>query len=135
MLPFKFTSRSSADLVEFVAETDVVTPAFFGQLMGRIKAVLAVDPDRCARALIEVVAPKADITVFERFQAWNRAFPVIRRVRVAYLVSGRPLGADVKFFELVAQNRGVTLRFFSSRREAMQWLGASEPETALAHQS
>lgn len=128
----KFTSRSSRDVLEFVAETNVVTPGFFGQMMRKIEGVVAVEPDKCPKALIEVVAPKSDLTVFERFQAWNRAFPVIRRTRVAYLVTGRPLGEDAKFFELVAYNRGVSLRFFTSKADAVQWLDASVPAPSSA---
>lgn len=130
MLPMKFTSRSSRDFLEIVAETDVVTPGFFGQMMKKIEGVVAVDPEKCPRVLIEVIAPKSDLTVFERFQAWNRAFPIIRRTRVAYLVTGRPLGTDAKFFELVAYNRGVALRFFASREDAVQWLEGPPPKTA-----
>lgn len=130
MSPMKFTSRSSRDFLEFVAETDVVTPGFFGQMMKKIEGVVAVEPEKCPRALIEVIAPKSDITVFERFQAWNRAFPIIRRARVAYLVTGRPLGADAKFFELVAYNRGVALRFFTSKEDAVHWLEGPAPKTA-----
>ena len=41
----KFASRSFRDTLEFAAETDVVTPGFFGQLMSRIKCVVAAEPD------------------------------------------------------------------------------------------
>lgn len=126
----KFTSRSSRDYLEFVAETDVVTPGFFGQLMSRIKGAAAGELDECSKVLIEVIAPKAQLTVFERFQAWNRAFPVIRRKRVAYLVTGRPLTSDASLFELVAHNRGITLRLFESRQDALQWLEAAAQDTA-----
>jgi hypothetical protein len=70
------------------------------------------------------------LTVFERFQAWNRAFPVIRRKRVAYLVTGRPLTSDAALFELVAHNRGVELRIFGSREDAMRWLQPAPQENA-----
>jgi hypothetical protein len=128
--PMKFTSRSSGDMLEFAVETDVVTPGFFGQLMNRIKGVVAAERDEHSRVLIEVIAPKAELTVFERFQAWNRAFPVIRKKRVAYLVTGRPLTADATLFELVAHNRGIELRFFTSRRDALQWLEPDEHVSA-----
>lgn len=126
----KFTSRSYRDYLEFAAETDVVTPGFFSQLMSRIKSVVAAEPDECTKVLIEVIAPKAELTVFERFQAWNRAFPVIRRKRVAYLVTGRPLTSDATLFELVAHNRGIQLRFFNSRQDAIRWLEPAAQETA-----
>lgn len=126
----KFTSQSFRDYLEFVAETDVVTPGFFGQLMSRIKGAVAAEPVARSKVLIEVIAPKAELTVFERFQAWNRAFPVIRRKRIAYLVTGRPLTADATLFELVAHNRGVELRLFDSRQDALQWLESAAQETA-----
>ena len=118
----KFASRSFRDTLEFAAETDVVTPGFFSQLMSRIKGVVAAEPDETTKVLIEVIAPKAELTVFERFQAWTRAFPVIRRKRVAYLVTGRPVTSDATLFELVAHNRGVELRIFASRQDAIRWL-------------
>jgi hypothetical protein len=126
----KFASRSFRDTLEFTAETDVVTPGFFSQLMSRIKSVVAAEPDERKKVLIEVIAPRAELTVFERFQAWNRAFPVIRRKRVAYLVTGRPLTSDAALFELVAHNRGVELRIFGSREDAMRWLQPAAQENA-----
>ena len=126
----KFASRSFRDTLEFAAETDVVTPGFFSQLMSRIKSVVAAEPDDRKKVLIEVIAPRAELTVFERFQAWNRAFPVIRRKRVAYLVTGRPLTSDAALFELVAHNRGVELRIFGSREDAMRWLQPAPQENA-----
>jgi len=126
----KFASRSFRDTLEFAAETDVVTPGFFSQLMSRIKSVVAAEPDERKKVLIEVIAPRAELTVFERFQAWNRAFPVIRKKRVAYLVTGRPLTTDAALFELVAHNRGVELRIFDSREDAMRWLQPAAQENA-----
>ena len=126
----KFASRSFRDTLEFAAETDVVTPGFFSQLMSRIKGVVATEPGERTKVLIEVIAPKAELTVFERFQAWTRAFPVIRRKRVAYLVTGRPVTSDATLFELVAHNRGVELRIFASRQDAMRWLEAAGQEAA-----
>ena len=126
----KFASRSFRDTLEFAAETDVVTPGFFSQLMSRIKSVVAAEPDERKKVLIEVIAPRAELTVFERFQAWNRAFPVIRKKRVAYLVTGRPLTSDAALFELVAHNRGVELRIFDSREDAMRWLQPAAQENA-----
>jgi len=128
----KFASRSFRDTLEFAAETDVVTPGFFSQLMSRIKSVVAAEPDERKKVLIEVIAPRAELTVFERFQAWNRAFPVIRKKRVAYLVTGRPLTSDAALFELVAHNRGVELRIFDSREDAMRWLQPAAQENAAA---
>lgn len=126
----KFASHSFRDTLEFAAETDVVTPGFFSQLMSRIKSVVATEPDARTKVLIEVIAPKAELTVFERFQAWTRAFPVIRRKRVAYLVTGRPVTSDATLFELVAHNRGIELRIFASRQDAMRWLDAAGQEAA-----
>ena len=126
----KFASRSFRDTLEFAAETDVVTPGFFSQLMSRIKSVVAAEPDERKKVLIEVIAPRAELTVFERFQAWNRAFPVIRKKRVAYLVTGRPLTSDAALFELVAHNRGIELRIFDSREDAMRWLQPAAQENA-----
>jgi hypothetical protein len=128
--PMKFASRSFRDTLEFAAETDVVTPGFFSQLMSRIKGVVAAEPDERTKVLIEVIAPRAELTVFERFQAWTRAFPVIRRKRVAYLVTGRPVTSDATLFELVAHNRGVELRIFASRQDAIRWLEAAGQEDA-----
>jgi hypothetical protein len=94
---------------------------------------VAAEPDERTKVLIEVIAPRAELTVFERFQAWTRAFPVIRRKRVAYLVTGRPVTSDATLFELVAHNRGVELRIFNSRQDAMRWLeSASQENTPLA---
>lgn len=126
----KFASRSFRDYLEFAAETDVVTPGFFSQLMSRVKCVVAAEPDERTKVLIEVIAPRAELTVFERFQAWTRAFPVIRRKRVAYLVTGRPISSDAALFELVAHNRGVELRIFNSRQDAMRWLEYTGQENA-----
>lgn len=128
----KFASRSFRDRLEFAAETDVVTPGFFSQLMGRVKSVVAAEPDERTKVLIEVIAPRAELTIFERFQAWTRAFPAIRRKRVAYLVTGRPITSDAALFELVAHNRGVELRIFNSRQDAMRWLEpAGEDDAAV----
>jgi len=127
----KFALRSFRDCLEFTAETDVVTPGFFSQLMSRIKGAVAAEPNERTKVLIEVIAPRAELTVFERFQAWTRAFPVIRKKRVAYLVTGRPITSDAALFELVAHNRGVELRIFDSRPDAMRWLELAAQENAV----
>lgn len=132
MTLLRFASRSRGDYLEAVAETDVVSAGCFRQLMDKIADVMAAEPKTFSKALLEVIAPKSEITVFERFHTWNRVFPVIQRTRVAFLVTGRPLGADAKFFELVAYNRGVALKFFATREEAIKWLNVSAEEAGDA---
>ena len=123
MPPAKFSSRLHDDYVEVISETDIVDADFMKQLMQEISTVLTPQAGRYQKVLIEVIAPNAGITFFERFHAWNRKFPLIRKMRVAYLITGRPFIPDAGFVELLASNRGVTLKFFNSRERALDWLG------------
>ena len=102
----RFTSRTRNDCLEITSEAGAVTAGFVQQLFSEIQAVKEAEPRQSPKALIEVIALSAEMTFFERFHAWERTFPLIRRMRVAYVVTGRPLSTDVTFFELVAHNRG-----------------------------
>lgn len=51
------------------------------------------------------------------------------------MVTGRKIGQVAKYMELFAQNRGIRLRFFEGRRQALEWLVPADEAAVRAGQS
>lgn len=54
--------------------------------------------------------------------------PVLRRLRQAIVVP-KAIAKDAYFFETISQNRGVSMRIFTTRAAAFKWLKESPNKT------
>ena len=54
--------------------------------------------------------------------------PVLRRIRQAIVVP-EAIAKDAYFLETISHNRGVSMRFFTTRAEALKWLKESPDKT------
>jgi hypothetical protein len=77
----------------------------------------------CRRFLIDMTKARIFSSTMSTFTASNppeELRVILRKVRVAALYTG--LSEDHRFLETVAVNRGLTLRVFDERDEAIRWL-------------
>ena len=114
---------SQSPLVEIVARTDVVDVPFMMRLIDRIAEAVAGAQRR--RVLLEVIAPACRVSILDRVDIWNHAvqcklFPV----KIAHVITGRPIGIEERFKEDFATNRGIMVRTFAERAPARCWLEA-----------
>lgn len=111
------------DHVEVVAVTAVVDVPFMIGLIDRMAEVPALTT--CRRVLLEVIAPACRVSLIDRVDIWSHA---LRRelfgLRIAHVITGRPVGADEIFKENYAWNRGILVRTFTERGLAQAWLEA-----------
>jgi hypothetical protein len=89
--------------------------------------------EKCPRVLIEETLEGPGLSIAEVFgvvtKASEQVWPVVKQI--AY-VDTNPLHdfTKMQFAEVVASNRGVNVRIFSSVRNALQWLSTvSEART------
>ena len=84
--------------------------------------------ERCPRVLVEETLEGPGLSVAEVFgvvaKASEQVWPVVQQI--AY-VDTNPLHdfTKMQFAEVVASNRGVNVRIFSSVRNAKQWLSSA----------
>ncbi|MFA5138397.1 MAG: hypothetical protein WC728_04120 [Elusimicrobiota bacterium] len=81
----------------------------------------ACDSQECRRVLVDLSKSVRRLTLSEKFE-FGEIVAGQKRLgfKVAYLTS-RTKGGD-GFFELVARNRGVWIRRFLERKDALAWL-------------
>jgi hypothetical protein len=121
--PAEIVFRREAGYLDVVATTSVVTAPFLDYLLDTIEVNIADFQGQFILVLLEIIAPRADISLIEAYEIWRRASAMgIRRTQIAYLVTGRPIGAVARFMETVARNRGILLQFFDNRNYAVEWL-------------
>ncbi len=112
-----------SSLVEVVARTDMVDVPFMMRLIDQVADAVAGAQRR--RVLLEVIAPACRVSIIDRVDIWNHAvqrklFPV----KIAHVITGRPIGIEERFKEDFATNRGITVRTFAERVPARAWLEA-----------
>jgi len=115
--------------LEIIAITDSVT----APKLIRVMDVLANELERNSPrdVLIEVRAQSRDIPLFEIFEILAHAIKrPISHTKIAYVVTGRPLPGITRFYADIAAKRGLKIKFFSDRREALNWLGVDEKSIA-----
>lgn len=108
--------------LEIIAVTDSINAPKLIRLLDVLADALERHSSR--NVLLEIRAQSRDIPVLEVFQIAARA--AIKRIfqtRIAYVMTGRPLFSITRFYEDVAARRGVTLKFFATRKEGLDWLG------------
>jgi len=112
------------------ADAEVVTANFLNEIIDALGDYVAKRPNRYVKILLTVTAPRADLTITESYQAWQRASQKgIWRTQIAYVMDGRPLSSLAKFVETIAENRHILLRFFEHRDAALEWLTVSTSDT------
>ena len=112
--------------LEVNADAEAVTADFLNGIIDALGDYVAGKPDRYIKILLIVTAPRADLTITETYQAWQRASQKgIWRTQIAYVMDGRPLSPLAKFVEKIAENRHMLLRFFEHRDAALEWLTVS----------
>lgn len=87
--------------------------------------------DACARydcqlVLVEAEAPRRRMNTMDAFGSGIKASEVAIRLRLALCFSDYKPDELSEFFKTVAYNRGVTAEFFSTRTDALKWLGVCD---------
>ena len=78
--------------------------------------------DKCGKILLEQDIPEIDITYFEKYECVNKLIPELMRIDVAFADKYVEQLELNKFTELVATNRGLTVKVFINFEEAEKWL-------------
>lgn len=121
--PAEIAIRRKAGYLEIIGTTSVVTMPFLNRLLDTAEKNVADIQGQFILVLLEIIAPRVDISLIEAYEIWRRASAKgIRRTQIAYVVTGRPIGTVARFMETVARNRGILLQFFEDRQCAMAWL-------------
>ena len=125
-MDLKIKAAAGGEFLEVAAGAEAVTAAFLNELIDAIADYLAKRQYRYVRILLIVTAPRADLSITETYQAWQRASQRgISHTQIAYVMDGRPLSALARFVEAIARNRRILLRFFEHRDAALEWLNVS----------
>ncbi len=107
--------------VDVVATAEVVDVALMIRLINTLAEVIGSMQRR--RILLEVVAPECLVGIMDRVEIWSHA---VRRelfgVKIAHVITGRPVGYPEVFKENYANNRGILVRTFAERAAAEAWL-------------
>jgi len=126
----KIKPASGNEYLEISADAEVVTASFLNEVIDALGAYLAKRPDRYLKILLIVTAPRADLSITESYQAWQRASQRgIWHTQIAYVMDGRPLSSLANFVEAIAENRHILLRFFEHRDAALEWLTVADEGT------
>jgi hypothetical protein len=110
-----------------------------GYLYARLVAGFEITPDRMnrlwkeigdaclrhgvRRVLTEGTVSGRRMTTMDSFENAAVAARLVPGLAMACLVQGHVPDEQTEFFKIAAMNRGVRVEFFSSRDEAMRWLG------------
>lgn len=78
--------------------------------------------DKCGKILVEQDIPEIDVTYFEKYECVNKLVPELMRIDVAFVDKYREQMELNKFTELVATNRGLSVKVFNNFNEAEKWL-------------
>jgi hypothetical protein len=116
------TTEPSDNYLEIVLKADVVT---VGTAMRLIDAIAAnLDRHPCQRTLVEVVAQDSNVSLTDSYVIWDYAREKsLCRTKLAYVVTAREVKPHPAFTESCATRRGIPLRIFTNRKDAIEWLG------------
>jgi len=82
-----------------------------------------LEPHCIKKILVEVISPKLEMDILKSIAVFKRAVEFkLHRAHIAYVVTGRPLDHLATFVENYTSNRGMSLRFFSRKPDALDWL-------------
>ena len=75
------------------------------------------------KALVEINAPSRNLWLLEQIDIWNYAIEKgMIGTKIAYVVAARSVDRELSFAEHYAGRRGIALKFFTARSEALAWL-------------
>ena len=119
--------------IEIVAEADIVNSAFLHFILDDMAEAGIRLPGVYLKLLLEVIAPRIDISPMQALQVFKRAVELgLRGSQVAYLISGRKWTPAATVVESIARARGIHFRFFLDRHSALQWLNVSDEAGRIA---
>ena len=122
-MALKITPAAGDQFLEIAADTEAVTAGFLNELIDEIANYVARKQYEHVKILLIVTAPRADLTIMETYQVWQRAYRKgIGLTQIAYVIDGRPVSQLAKFVEAIARNRHIQLQFFERRDAALEWL-------------
>lgn len=88
---------------------------------GRNEAIASMQSHGLFKLLVDVRNVTSSLSLLEHFEFTSSHVEHLPRgVRTAILM--RPDAADTRFIENVAVNRGITIRLFTDKRKAVEWL-------------
>ena len=76
----------------------------------------------CRKILNEGHLDLSRLRAFDSYNAGSQAGEIVG-LRMACLFHGYTLDEKGEFFQMVASNRGSTIKFFTDKTEALKWLG------------
>ncbi len=77
---------------------------------------------KCEKLLVEEDIPKNAISMFEMYEFVNQVIMELLNINIAFVDSYIDQMEANKFAELVATNRGVSVKVFNNFDEAERWL-------------
>lgn len=124
--PVSIRINRTASHVEMVGETHLVNRTFLHFILDDIDNAQIRRHGSYLRLLVEIMAPKMNVSPLEALDVFQRAMNMgLRGAQVAYVITGRPWSVTATVIERSARNRGLHLRFFTDRESALAWLNAS----------
>jgi len=109
--------------------TGIVTAPKLNLLTDALAQAIERHPTR--NVLVEMRAQSRDFPLLEVFEVLAHAEgKVAAGTKIAYVVTGRKVPSVKRFFEDLAEKRGLAFRMFAARREALEWLDARQESVA-----
>ncbi len=92
-----------------------------GDIENSIKLITKINEQSGVnKVLVDTTEQESMPNTFSEFSIFSE-FP--RNFRVALLANQeQPTVEDIRFVETVAQNRGIQMQVFNTRKEALEWL-------------
>lgn len=78
--------------------------------------------EKCGKLLVDQNIPEIEVTYLEKYECINNLITALMRIDVAFVDKYIEQMALNKFTELVATNRGLSVKVFSNFDEAEKWL-------------
>lgn len=109
--------------IRIEAHSNKVNKKFLYELVDFVGQTIAGYPAQVPPILLVVTGPEVDVDPVEGMEVWKRAAEIgVQRTKIAYVISGRPVSPVARFIETYAINRGIQLRFFGRKADALKWL-------------
>jgi hypothetical protein len=122
--------RNEGAYIRVIAHTDVVDEPFLYRLIEAMANL--VDKPGEINLCLEVISPAIDLEMMATMGICQHAIASnLYRAHIAYVISGRAIDRRVTFVENYANNRGLCLRFFQKKKDAVAWLGSTQNCAAM----
>lgn len=116
------TAKPTDNFLEITLKAEIVTIATTLRLIDTIAANLDRRP--CPHTLVEVIAQDSDVSFTDSYLIWDYAREKsLCRTKLAYVMTGSEIKPSSAFTESCATKRGTPLKIFTSRKDAIDWLG------------